>query len=77
MSPPTPCASGPRGSAPRRWRPLSRRHRTVDGLDLEIPAGQKVLLVAHGTLIRFLLSDEASYITGECYAATGGSGTGG
>ena len=27
-----------------RWRPLSRREPTIDGLDLEIPSGQRVLL---------------------------------
>ena len=27
-----------------RWRPLSRREPTIEGLDLEIPPGQRVLL---------------------------------
>ena len=56
-----------------RWRPLSRRHHTVDGLDLEIPAGQKVLLAGasgsgKSTVLRALaglLDEQAGDLEGQ------------
>lgn len=56
-----------------RWRPLSRRHRTVDGLELEIPAGQKVLLAGasgsgKSTVLRALaglLDEQAGDLEGQ------------
>lgn len=56
-----------------RWRPHGRRHRTVDGLDLEIPAGQRVLLAGasgsgKSTVLRALaglLDPEAGELAGQ------------
>lgn len=56
-----------------RWRPLSRPHRTVDGLDLTIPAGQTVLLAGasgsgKSTVLRALaglLDDQAGDLEGQ------------
>ena len=56
-----------------RWRPLSRPHRTVDGLDLTIPAGQTVLLAGasgsgKSTVLRALaglLDEQAGDLEGQ------------
>ncbi|EYT49969.1 ATP-binding cassette domain-containing protein [Brachybacterium muris] len=56
-----------------RWRPLSRPHRTVDGLELTIPAGQTVLLAGasgsgKSTVLRALaglLDEQAGDLEGQ------------